>query len=196
MASSATVRVIIGPAGRDMQMLPPTVAEFHTLNEARNASQLVVISRAADQSAGAENAYSSRIVHIAPISRPASLAVRRAPAERHQVDESPQFRLLVGEQPGSAREEGVAGTPVCPGRIGWLPDHFGDGVDVQITSLLEFNGLWAPRRCGPRHSGRPSIRRSRARSRLPESWRPRGWQPRIGRWRSLEKGGRLPHPPT
>jgi len=33
--------VIIGPAGSDMQMLPPTVAEFHTLNDARNASQLV-----------------------------------------------------------------------------------------------------------------------------------------------------------
>ena len=33
--------VIIGPAGSDMQMLPPAVAEFHTLNDARNASQLV-----------------------------------------------------------------------------------------------------------------------------------------------------------
>ena len=33
--------VIIGPAGSAMQMLPPTVAEFHTLNDARKASQLV-----------------------------------------------------------------------------------------------------------------------------------------------------------
>ena len=41
VASSATVIVIIGPAGSDMQMLPPTVAEFHTLNDARKASQLV-----------------------------------------------------------------------------------------------------------------------------------------------------------
>ena len=51
-ASRATVMVIIGPAGRDMQMFPPTVAAFHTLKEARNASQLVVNSGAAGQSAG------------------------------------------------------------------------------------------------------------------------------------------------
>ena len=37
--SSAAVSEIIGPAGSDMQMLPPTVAAFQILNEARKARQ-------------------------------------------------------------------------------------------------------------------------------------------------------------
>ena len=35
----AAVNEIIGPAGKDMQRLPPTVAVFHILKEARNARQ-------------------------------------------------------------------------------------------------------------------------------------------------------------
>src|SRR4051812_34837009 len=68
--------VIIGPAGSDMQTLPPTVAEFQTLNDARNASQLIRNSGAATQSAGASNAYRSRMVHMAPISKPSPAATR------------------------------------------------------------------------------------------------------------------------
>jgi hypothetical protein len=52
---SATAMVIIGPAGNDMQMLPPTVAEFHTLNDARKAPQLALSSDPASQSAGGSN---------------------------------------------------------------------------------------------------------------------------------------------
>jgi len=63
--------VIIGPAGNDMQILPPTVAEFHTLNDARNASQQVASSDPARQAV--RNAYNCAIVHMAPISRPASV---------------------------------------------------------------------------------------------------------------------------
>jgi hypothetical protein len=37
--SSAVVSEIIGPAGNDMQRLPPTVAVFQILNEARKARQ-------------------------------------------------------------------------------------------------------------------------------------------------------------
>lgn len=51
-ASSATVSVIMGPAGRDIQILPPTVAALQTLNEDRNASQLLVKSGAAIHSVG------------------------------------------------------------------------------------------------------------------------------------------------
>ena len=36
---SAEVSEIIGPAGSDMQRLPPTVAVFQILNEARKARQ-------------------------------------------------------------------------------------------------------------------------------------------------------------
>ena len=95
--------VIIGPAGRDMQMLPPTVAVFHTLNDARKASQLVVNSGAARQSSGAVER-----VEVADRAHRADLEARvggdqPVPAERHQVDEAAQVRLLVGEQPGAAR---------------------------------------------------------------------------------------------
>src|SRR6202043_3460605 len=39
MPSSADVSEIIGPAGSDMQRLPPTVAVFQILNEAKYARQ-------------------------------------------------------------------------------------------------------------------------------------------------------------
>ena len=44
---------IIGPAGSDMQMFPPTVASFQILNEARNDRQHWRNSGAAVQSGGA-----------------------------------------------------------------------------------------------------------------------------------------------
>src|SRR5665647_3786565 len=50
--SSAVVSEIIGPAGNDMQMLPPTVAVFQILNEARNARQHWPIKGAAVHSTG------------------------------------------------------------------------------------------------------------------------------------------------
>ena len=65
-ASSATARVIIGPAGSDIQMLPPTVAEFHTLKEERKYSQLTRISGLARQLSGGTNAYSSATVPRGP----------------------------------------------------------------------------------------------------------------------------------
>src|SRR5829696_9208018 len=65
VASNATVIVIIGPAGSDMQMLPPTVAEFHTLNEARKASQHVASRAPQSQLLGGGKEYRSPIVHIA-----------------------------------------------------------------------------------------------------------------------------------
>ena len=39
MPSNAAVSEIIGPAGNAMQRLPPTVAVFQILNEARNDRQ-------------------------------------------------------------------------------------------------------------------------------------------------------------
>ena len=51
--SSAAVSEIIGPAGSDMQMFPPTVASFQILNEARNDRQHWRNSGAAVQSGGA-----------------------------------------------------------------------------------------------------------------------------------------------
>ncbi len=53
--SSAAVSEIIGPAGSDMQMLPPTVAAFQILNDARNALQHSRNSGAARHSPGPAN---------------------------------------------------------------------------------------------------------------------------------------------
>ena len=61
---------------------------------------------------------------------------QRVPAERHQVDESAQVRLLVGEQPGSARQPGVALAPVAARRLGRPPNDIGNRIDVQVTSPL------------------------------------------------------------
>ena len=118
VASSATVSVIIGPAGSDMQMLPPTVAEFQTLNEDRNASQLFAKRVPAVQSPGGAKAYRSRIVHVAPISRPVAARDEGIPAQRRQVDQAAQARLLHGEQPRTAREPRIAVAPVRAGPIG------------------------------------------------------------------------------
>src|SRR6267142_6969833 len=73
--SSAEVREIIGPAGSDMQMLPPTVAVFQILKEARNARQHWLISGVAIHSAGQESASSCATVQVADIDNSLSLIV-------------------------------------------------------------------------------------------------------------------------
>src|SRR5207248_1304538 len=57
--SSAAVSEIIGPAGRDMQTLPPTVASFQILKEARKDRQHRRNKGAAVQSADAFSTYRS-----------------------------------------------------------------------------------------------------------------------------------------
>src|SRR6185295_13523696 len=73
--SSAEVSEIIGPAGSDMQMLPPTVAVFHILKEARNARQHWLISGAAIHSGGQASASSCATVQVADIDKLVSLTV-------------------------------------------------------------------------------------------------------------------------
>src|SRR5258708_19146541 len=70
--SSAEVSEIIGPAGSDMQMLPPTVAVFQILKEARNARQHWLISGAAIHSGGQASASSCATVQVAAIESPVS----------------------------------------------------------------------------------------------------------------------------
>src|SRR3981189_3360832 len=65
--SSAAVSEIIGPAGSDMQMLPPTVAVFQILKEARNARQHWLIKGEAIHSGGQESASSCAPVQVADI---------------------------------------------------------------------------------------------------------------------------------
>ena len=69
-------------------MFPPTVAAFHTLNDARKASQLVRSKPAAGRSSGATNSYNCLIVHVAAISpdyRHAAVELRMRPWNRNYV---------------------------------------------------------------------------------------------------------------
>ena len=66
------VSEISEPAGNDMQMLPPTVAAFQTLNDASNASQHILNRGAAFQFAGASKWVSCVNVHVAAILRPSA----------------------------------------------------------------------------------------------------------------------------
>src|SRR5436305_3846100 len=73
--SSAEVSEIIGPAGNDMQRLPPTVAVFQILNEARKARQHSPISGAASQSGGQAKPSSCATEQVAATERWLSVIV-------------------------------------------------------------------------------------------------------------------------
>src|SRR5437868_11227343 len=75
MPSSADVSEIIGPAGSDMQMLPPTVAVFQILKEARNARQHWLIRGTAIHSGGQVSPSSCATVQVAAMERPAAPTV-------------------------------------------------------------------------------------------------------------------------
>ncbi|CPU65838.1 Uncharacterised protein [Mycobacteroides abscessus] len=73
---------IIGPAGREVQTLPPTVDVFQILNDAtklsqhgRTRSSARHRSRTGAACALSSNAHSSATVHVAAISRPSSVTV-------------------------------------------------------------------------------------------------------------------------
>ena len=122
-------------------MLPPTVALFHTLNDARKASQLVANSGAARQSSGAAKAYrSAHGAHGADLEAVVG-GSQGVPAERNQVDEAAQVGLLVGEQPRSARQPGVALAPVAARLLGWPSNDLGDGVYVHVNDPSTQDGL-------------------------------------------------------
>ena len=125
---------IIGPAGSDRQMLPPTVATLCTLNEPSSASQHCRASaapRARGRRAGRQRA-SSASVQVAAMLRPSSVSVSGGQPKRVQVEQPAQPRLRLGEQPGAAAEPGVAVPPggVRGGR------EVGDGVQVHARSYL------------------------------------------------------------
>ena len=70
--SRAAVSAIIGPAGRAVQRLPPTLARFQILNEPSSARQHCPTSGAAIQSRGRASRSSSAMVPVADRRRPAS----------------------------------------------------------------------------------------------------------------------------
>ena len=131
VASSATVIVIIGPAGSDMQMLPPTVAEFHTLNEARNASQLVVNSGAARQSIRRRER-----IQVSDGARGTDLQTGLArhqgvPAQRREIDEAAQARAVAPENSHVPPANQASPSRQSRSRpIRRSPNHVGDGVEI------------------------------------------------------------------
>src|SRR5690606_7443069 len=80
--SSAAVSEVIGPAGSEVQTLPPTVDVFQILNDAtklsqhgRTRSSAVHRSRTGAACAVSSNPYSSATVHVAAISSPSAVTV-------------------------------------------------------------------------------------------------------------------------
>ena len=110
--SSAEVSEIIGPAGSDMQMLPPTVAVFQILKEARNARQHWLISGEAIHSGGQASASSCATVQVAAISKVRSpLTVSAGHFRSVRSISRRQMGLRFREQPGPAREPSIACRP-------------------------------------------------------------------------------------
>ena len=109
--SSAAVSEIIGPAGNDMQRLPPTVAVFQILNEARNARQHWLIRGAASHSGGQARASSCATVQVAAIVSPVSPIVSAGHFKIGKIDQPRQMDLRFREQPGPAREPSIACRP-------------------------------------------------------------------------------------
>src|ERR1700731_3321851 len=93
---SADVSEIIGPAGSDMQRLPPTVAVFHILKEARYARQHWLIRGAASHSGGHANASSCATVQVAAIESSVSPIV--SPALLRSVRSISRFRSDWGSE--------------------------------------------------------------------------------------------------
>ena len=128
--SSAAVSEIIGPAGSDMQMFPPTVALFQILNEARKDRQHWRISGAALHSGGAATASSSATCTWRRSPVPGRSIRQRRPAKPVQVDQPAQVGLRFGKQPGAARQPGIAVTPGAELFAGRGAGYFGNGVEV------------------------------------------------------------------
>ena len=128
--SSAEVSEIIGPAGSDMQMLPPTVAVFQILKEARNARQHWLISGEAIHSGGQASASSCATVQVAAIHKFGLADGQRRPFQVGEIDQPASDGLRFREQPGPAREPSIACRPngqLFPrGRM----RNRGDGVQV------------------------------------------------------------------
>ena len=109
--SSAAVNAIIGPAGNDMQRLPPTVAVFQILNEARKARQHWLISGEAIHSGGQGQRIELRDRAGGRDGQAGLADGQRRPFEIGEIDQPRQMGLRFREQPGPAREPGIACRP-------------------------------------------------------------------------------------
>ena len=114
---------IIGPAGSARQMFPPTVAAFHTLNEAEQGrcSTGGSAARAAPPAAPPSAVQLSQGARRGDLQPVAPAASDGQPNAGH-VDQPGAVRLRLGEQPGAAGQRRVA-RPPAPRWIGYLGDR-------------------------------------------------------------------------
>ena len=133
-------REIIGPAGRDMTIFPPTVDSFQILNEARNARQHSRKSGAAFHSGGAVKRSISATLQVAAISSPSGRMV----SEGHWND-SRSISVCVAiwgsenNQVPPASQAYPLGHSLTASAAGG-PQDFGDGVQVHQEGRLNFVG--------------------------------------------------------
>ena len=128
--SSAAVSAIIGPAGNDMQRLPPTVAVFQILKEARNARQHWSISGEAIHSGGQGNASSCCDGAGCGDGQACFADGQRRPFEIREIDQSREVGLRLREQPGSAGEPRIACRPNGQLLPALRVRHLFDGVQI------------------------------------------------------------------
>ncbi len=147
--------------GSDMQMLPPTVAVFQILNEARNARQHWPIRGAAVHSTGSDADSSAAIVQVAAIRRPVRSS-RWRPVEAAEIDQAVQMRLRLREQPGATASQASPSASAATGRRR-AADHLLDRVQVHdsFKSLrsvgpIRTSGCKTDAKHGPALAGAPA----------------------------------------
>ena len=137
---------IIGPAGSDMQMFPPTVASFQILNEAEKRPATLAEQRR-------RRPVGRRLVdELIEFHHPAGggdlqAVLRRSergPIERLEIDERVDVDLGFRKQPGTSGKPGESGFPggdllraggsansiYCVQVHGWQPLHRGERIEV------------------------------------------------------------------
>ena len=157
--SSAAVSEIIGPAGRPLQRLPPTVAMFQILNEARNARQHCSNSGAASASQRPPEAVElGDGAGRGDLQCPVRPVVERLPARAAQIHQAPQMRLRLGEQIRAPAQPGVARPP---GLTAARVNHGHHCVQVHVSPRLpatassQVNPAGGRKTTGPEHGKHP-----------------------------------------
>ena len=117
-----------------MQMLPPTVAAFQILNEARKELQQSCTSgRAVHSRGGGEVIQLGDLAGRGDFETVGGHAQRR-PVQRIEIDQGVGRELRLGKQPGAAGEPGIAVAP-C---VIWSAD------DGRFTSVMVLRFMSPP----------------------------------------------------
>jgi len=104
-----------------MQILPPTVAAFQILNEARRALQQARISGAATHSRGASKRLELGDAQVALDVEPGGRGLQRGPAEMAEIDQ--RVGLGFGSEnshvPPASQAKPLRHSAISAGEVGW-----------------------------------------------------------------------------